>query len=100
MAGSMLKHLRMFRSICGQEAMPNVIIATTKCGEIKEANGERREEELKRDFWRDMVADGCRIERFKYTYHSAWYIIDRLTEAETAKAQLLHEMVGRGLQLK
>jgi hypothetical protein len=100
MAGSMLKHLRMFRSICGQEAMPNVIIATTMWGEIKEANGARREEELKRDFWKDMVADGCRIERFMDSYESAWFIIDRLSEQERAKVQLSHELVERRLRLK
>jgi len=100
MSGSLLKNLQMFTSLCGQKAMPNVIIATTMWGEIKEANGVRREEELKRDFWHDMVADGCRIERFTYTHPSAWYIIDRLTSADMAKVQVSHEMVERGLQLK
>jgi len=69
-------------------------------GKIKEDVGARREEEWKRDFWHDMVADGCKIERFKYTYASAWHIIDRLTEAETAKILLSHEMVERGLQFE
>lgn len=79
--------------------MPNVIIATTMWGEVKETNGKLREKELKRDFWHDMVADGCRIERFKYTYYSAWYIVDRLANAGRVKVQLSHEMVERGLQL-
>jgi hypothetical protein len=67
----------MFASLCGQTAMPNVVIATTMWGEVREANGIRREEELTRDFWKDMVADGCRIERFKDTRESAWDIVGK-----------------------
>src|ERR1700685_1400775 len=100
MAGSIMKHLQMFKSICGQEAMPNVIIATTMWGEVNEAHGARREEELKRDFGKDMVTDGCTIERFMDSYESAWFIIDRLSEQERAKVQLSHELVERRLQLK
>ena len=95
-----MKHLQMFKSICGQEAMPNVIIATTMWGEVNEAHGARREEELKRDFGKDMVTDGCTIERFMDSYESAWFIIDRLSEQERAKVQLSHELVERRLRLK
>jgi hypothetical protein len=37
--------------------MPNVVIATTMWGEVEENVGEQREQELKRYFWNQMVAD-------------------------------------------
>jgi hypothetical protein len=57
--------------------MPNVVIATTMWSKVSEAEGIAREKELKSKFWNGMLADGCRIERFKDTHESAWRIIDR-----------------------
>jgi hypothetical protein len=95
MAGSLLKNLRMFVSLCGQEAMPNVVIATTMWGEVRTENGERREKELKETFWKDLLDEGCRVERFEDTYESAWLIVDRLAMEDRAKMRLTHEMVDR-----
>ncbi|KZP04214.1 hypothetical protein FIBSPDRAFT_767782 [Athelia psychrophila] len=75
MAGSPLKNLKMFASMCGQEAMPHVILATTMWSETKLATGERRETELKTTFWADMIAQGCTVQRFEDTYDSAWQIV-------------------------
>jgi hypothetical protein len=99
MLGLVLKNLEMFATLCGQQAMPNVIIATTMWGEVQQAKGERREQELKRDFWKDMIADGCRTERFKDTYESAWRIIGSLREKARAPVLLSHEIVDNHLRL-
>ena len=72
--------------------MPNVVIATTMWDDVKKESGERREEELKRDFWQGMVADGCRIERFENTYESAWRIIGNMSQ--TGINILLQEEMG------
>jgi hypothetical protein len=42
--------------------------------------GINREAELKECFLKDMVADGCRIERFKDTHDSVWRIIGDLEQ--------------------
>ena len=72
MTGSLLKNLRMFIGLCGQKAMPNVVIATTMWGEVKTEHGERREKELKDTFWKDLLDKGCRVERFEDTYESCY----------------------------
>lgn len=99
MTGSVLKNLEMFATLCGHKAMPSVIIATTMWGEVRKENGERREQELKRDFWKGMVADGCRTERFEDTYESAWRIIGNLAEKDRAAVLLSHEIVDSHLRL-
>ncbi|KZP04212.1 hypothetical protein FIBSPDRAFT_767781 [Athelia psychrophila] len=75
MAGSPLKNLKMFASMCGQVAMPHVILATTMWSETKLATGERRETELKTTFWEGMITQGCTVQRFEDTYDSAWQIL-------------------------
>jgi chromosome condensin MukBEF ATPase and DNA-binding subunit MukB len=99
MTGTVLKNLEMFATLCGQKAMPNVIIATTMWGEVKRENGERREQELKREFWKGMVDDGCRTERFKDSYDSAWHVIGNLAKKERARVLLSHEIVDSDLRL-
>ncbi|KIM73927.1 hypothetical protein PILCRDRAFT_40139, partial [Piloderma croceum F 1598] len=78
MSGTMLRNLRMFANLCGQDAMPNVIVATTMWSEVKTAKGELREQELERYFLESMVADGCKIKRFEDSYGSAWRIVGSL----------------------
>lgn len=48
MTGTTLKNLQMFANLCGQDAMPNVIVVMTRA---------LREQELKSNFWNSMVAD-------------------------------------------
>jgi len=78
MGGSLLKNLELFISLCGREAMPKVVVVTTMWSKVAEAVEERREEELKRTFWKEMIDAGCRTERFMDTQESAWDIVDNL----------------------
>jgi len=100
MAGSLLKNLRMFISMCGQEAMPNVVLVMTIRGELRMDTGERREKELKETFWKEMLDNGCRVECFGDPYESAWSIINCITTEDWAKVQLSDEMVERRLKLQ
>ena len=99
MTGSVLKNLQMFTSLCGKNAMPNVVIATTMWGKVSKEEGGEREEELKSDFWKDMLANGCRTERFENTYESAWRIIDRLVQKDPTQVLLPCEIVDDDLRL-
>ncbi|KIM71210.1 hypothetical protein PILCRDRAFT_827098 [Piloderma croceum F 1598] len=98
MAGSTLKNLQMFAALCGRKAMPNVIIATTMWKKVTEEEGERAEQMLKRDFWKNMLADGCRTERFKDSHDSAWQIIDD-AKKDQAPVLLPREIVDSHLRL-
>jgi hypothetical protein len=99
MKASVLKNLKIFTTLCGRKAMPNIIMATTKWGEVKMAVGERREVELKGDFWKGLIADGCRTERFEDTHKSAWSIIGSLAEKDRVPVLLSHEIVDTHLRL-
>ena len=79
--------------------MPNVVIATTMWRRVWGTEGEDREARLKSAYWADMMAQGCRVERFRDTHESAWFIIDGRFEKD-AKVRVSREMVDRRLQLK
>ncbi|KIM75858.1 hypothetical protein PILCRDRAFT_662446 [Piloderma croceum F 1598] len=94
MSGAVMRNLRTFRNLCGSEAMPNVVIATTMWGEVEKDVGEQRERELMSDFWNQMVADGCTTERFDDTYESAWGIIRNIVQKNTATTLQIHTEMG------
>jgi len=72
--------------------MPHVVIATTMWSKVGEEGGIRREDELKRVFWKEMVAGGCRVERFRDTHESAWSIIGSHPGKDPARVLLPHEI--------
>jgi len=99
MAGSAAKNLRLFIDMCGKKAMPNIVIVTTMWGEVKETTGDRREGELKRDFWNDLLAEGCKVQRFRDTFASAWGIIGSLDGKDSADLLLPQQIVDAKLRL-
>ena len=76
----MLRDLQELEKLYSQQAVPNVIIATTMWSDVRQETGVRREEELKASFWKGMGANGCRTERFRKTHESAWHIIGSLVD--------------------
>lgn len=81
-----MKNIQRFANFCGQDGMQNIILVTTMWGELKEpAIGEHRERELKENFWKEMLALGCRTERFEDTCGSAWHIVGSLSGSDASK---------------
>jgi hypothetical protein len=93
MGGLELKNLQEFEKSCGQQRISNVIIATTMWSNVRKETGVRREEELKTSFWKGMVANGCRTERFEETYESAWFIIGSLADRAKMPVPIQWEII-------
>jgi hypothetical protein len=66
MQGSSLDNLRMFRKLCGFEALKNVLLVTTFWDIVSDAEGRRREQDLASsgEFWGRMIQKGSRMERW------------------------------------
>lgn len=64
--GSALRNLKMFKELCGPDALKNTVLATTFWGEVNSQAGEEREAELasKDAFWGEMLEKGSRMARF------------------------------------
>jgi len=62
--------------------------------------GIRREEELKRDVWKDMVASGCRTSAFKTHTNPPGASLEVFTDKAPIQVQLSKEIVDVGLNIK
>ncbi|KAF7973138.1 hypothetical protein HWV62_16188 [Athelia sp. TMB] len=82
MASSPLKNLKMFASMCGQRVMPSVVLGTTMWTEVSKETGTRREEELTRLYWADMIEKGCKVARFDDSAESVWDLVGTLATQE------------------
>lgn len=75
MDGTQMRSLRAFKKICEGD-MSGVTIISSKWGEMNnDSVGEKREEELKRSYWKEWTDSGCHIERFRDSYQSAYDIV-------------------------
>lgn len=67
----------IFKKLCGQDALQNAILVTTKWNKVHEDVGTLREKNLRETHWKDILAAGCKIARFDNTYQSAWAIVNQ-----------------------
>jgi hypothetical protein len=75
MFGTSIKNLKMFTKLCGDDALKNVILVTTKWSDTPEDVGHRREQQLSNTYWKRMIVLGSKMARFTCTHESAWSII-------------------------
>jgi hypothetical protein len=73
----------MLKKLCGDDRLKNIILATTKWGNIDEAVGRRREQQLSETYWKRMLLRGSRMARFMDTRESAWAIIDLVLDGDS-----------------
>jgi hypothetical protein len=91
MFGTSRKNLTMFNKLCGDTALKNVILATTKWDGIEPSVGLRREQQLYDTYWKKMLIQGSKMARFIHTYESAWAIIDLILNKDPVDALLIQE---------
>lgn len=71
------KHAYFFQKLCGVDAYPNVMLVTTKwqmspLTNVREYELQhQRHDELKAKFWKHMIDNGSRVEKYQGTTNSA-----------------------------
>lgn len=98
--GSSLKALNIFKKICGQLALKNVLLVTTRWNELEEPVGASREKQLRDDFWAYMLSNGSTMTRFHGTRDSAMVIASELMSKQTIVLELQRELVDEGKTLQ
>lgn len=101
MDGGAMRNLKMFRKLCGDKPMRNVIITSSFWGSISDEIAEAHETELveKPEFWGDMIAHGARVSRFTGDRRSALDILLSLAGGEPETLQLQRELVDERLPI-
>ena len=63
-------------SLCNDTLLKNVLLVTTKWGEVDPAIGEKREKDLRNIYWKEMVQSGATMARLEPTLTSTSTILD------------------------
>ncbi|KAK2466545.1 hypothetical protein APHAL10511_001407 [Amanita phalloides] len=95
------RNLKMFRNLCGAKAYENVVILTTFWDQLpSEQEGEKREEQLKTIFFKDLVEGGARFMRHDRTIESACDILRHISMLVPKNVQLQEEIRVEGRTLE
>ena len=78
MSETVHQNFEMFRKLCGDEALRNVVLGTTKWDEVNFEVGQQREQVLKDIHWKEMLQRGSVIMRVLADSASAWEIINHI----------------------
>lgn len=85
----------MFRELCGDESLKNVVILTNMWGQVEPAIGEARERELADDdlFFRPALLKGAKMFRHDQTLNCAERVIRHLMRKTPEILQIQREIV-------
>ena len=87
------RNFKMFRELCGDSSLKNVILVTNMWGEVSEAVGETREQELTTNFFKQVLDKGAQLARHHNTTQSAHDIIRRIMKNKPAPLKIQVELV-------
>jgi hypothetical protein len=95
MQGSAKRNLFMFKKLCGNDALQNIVLGTTMWEQVSEDMGSQRELELVQtpEFWGYMHEKGSQIVRHMNDRKSALKIIELFMPKQAVVLELQDEMV-------
>jgi hypothetical protein len=96
---SSVKTFEIFKKICGERALSNVLLITSRWDGIDLATGAERERQLKNKFWSYMLGHGSNMSRFHGDRPSAIGLVSQLLCRDTVVLQLQKELIDEGKQL-
>lgn len=90
--GSSVKTLNIFKKICGDKALKNVILATTRWNEEDAIQGANRENQLRTDFWAYMLNHDSVMTRYYGDRDSAIAMASQLISRRSIVLDIQREM--------
>lgn len=85
----------MFKKLCGENALQNVVVVTNMWGEVTVEVGNKREAELKRedDFFKPVLDKGARMARHENSFSTAEEIIRLIIGNHPLPLRIQEELV-------
>ena len=87
------RNFKMFRELCGDTTLQNVILVTNMWSEVSSEIGESRENELSSRFFKPVIDKGAQMVRHHNTAQSAHDIIRLIMKNRPAALQIQRELV-------
>jgi hypothetical protein len=98
--GISVRNFKMFRKLCGESTLKNVVIVTNMWGRVENDVGEAREKELAEVYFRIALEKGAQLARHHNTTHSAQEIIRRIMKNDPASLLIQRELVDERKDIK
>lgn len=97
MEGSALRSLRVFKRLCGDEFMKNVVLGTTFWDLVSEKVGKAREDELcsTGGFFKDMMDMECDVVRISNERNDNLVLLEKFTE-KTSRIMSIQQELSDG----
>ena len=89
MLGTTRKNLKVLQKLCGDDAFRTVILGTTGWIDSCKEDGDMRTQQLRDNYWRDMLDCGSKIFKFEDSSKSAWTLVDSILELNRNRAEVL-----------
>ena len=90
------RNFKMFRELCGDSTLKNVILVTNMWEGVPLDVGEAREEELATNFFKPVLDKGAQLTRHHNTAQSAHDIIRRIIRNRPTALKIQRELVDEG----
>ncbi|TFY83407.1 hypothetical protein EWM64_g598 [Hericium alpestre] len=101
MGGVSRRNFSMFRQLCGDSTLKNVVIVTNMWGQVEREVGEEREAELRDNeiFFRPVLEKGAQLLRHENTRESGQTIMQYLLENRPEALRIQRELVDQHLDI-
>ena len=98
MGGISRRNFSMFRKLCGDDTLSNVVVVTNMWGIIPQEKGEERETELRTDplLFQPVLQKGAQLLRHDNTRASAQAILRHIVDNRPAALAIQREIVDEG----
>ena len=93
------RNFRMFRELCGDSTLKNVVLITNKWGEVSSEDGQDRENKLSSKFFKPVLDKGAQMVRHHNTVESAHDIIRMIIKNHPGVLQIQREPVDEQMAI-
>jgi len=90
----------MFRKLCGDSTLKNVVLVTNMWGKVEQGVAEAREQELADVFFKPALDKQAQLARHYNTTESSHDIIRRIMKNDPAPLRIQEELVEEGKNIK
>jgi len=98
--GLAVKNFRMFRELCGEKTLKNVVLMTNMWGRVTPQDGLDREQQLRDEYFQAAIAKGAQLRRHNNTPESARAILRKILENDPVTLRIQRELIDEGKDIR
>ena len=99
-SGISVRNFKMFRKLCGESTLKNVVLVTNMWGKVEQAVGEARERELAGVYFKPALDKGAQLARHHNTTQSSHDIVRQIMKNDPAALRIQQELVDEGKDIR